>query len=97
MKEEHLYVVTYDIADQKRWRRVFNVMNGYGEWLQLSVFQCRMNKQRHAELIALLDGIIHHGEDHVLFVDVGPADRVNPRVVSLGKDFEPLTREPVIV
>lgn len=97
MKEEHLYIVTYDITDQKRWRRVFNVMNGYGEWLQLSVFQCRMNRQRHAELVALLDGIIHHGADHILFVDIGQAELVSPRVVSLGKDFEPVAREPVIV
>jgi len=29
-----------------------------GERLQLSVFQCRLTAQRHAELIALLDGII---------------------------------------
>lgn len=97
MKEDHLYVVTYDIGDAKRWRRVFRVMKGYGEWLQFSVFQCRMNRQRHAELVALLDGIIHHDDDHVLFVDVGPADNVVPRVVSLGKDFAPVTREPVIV
>ncbi len=97
MKEEHLYIVTYDIGDQKRWRRVFDIMNGYGEWLQLSVFHCRLSQQRHAELIALLDGIIHHHEDHILLVDVGPADRVVPRVVSLGKDYEPMIREPVIV
>lgn len=97
MKEEHLYVVTYDISDPKRWRRVFNVMNGYGEWLQLSVFQCRLNRQRHAELVALLDDMIHHSEDHILFVDVGPADRVVPRVVSLGKDFQPVVREPIVV
>jgi len=95
--DEHLYLVTYDIADQKRWRRVFNLMHGYGEWVQLSVFQCRMSRQRHAELVALLDGIIHHQQDHVLFVDIGPADRVSPRVVSLGKDFKPMEREPVIV
>lgn len=97
MREEHLYLVTYDIADQKRWRRVFKLMNGFGDWLQLSVFQCRLSLQRHAELVALLDGIIHHKEDHVLFVDVGPADRVVPRVVSLGKEFTPIRREPVIV
>lgn len=97
MKEEHLYVVTYDISDQKRWRRVFNVMNGYGEWLQLSVFQCRLNRQRHAELVALLDDMIHHAEDHVLFLDVGLADHVVPRVVSLGKDFQPVAREPIII
>jgi CRISPR-associated protein Cas2 len=97
MRDEHLYIVTYDIGDQKRWRRVFKVMNGFGEWLQFSVFQCRLSMQRQAELIALLDGIIHHKDDHVLFVDIGPADRVVPRVVSLGKDFQPVLREPVIV
>lgn len=97
MRAEHLYIVTYDIADPKRWRRVFRVMEGYGEWLQLSVFQCRLTRQRHAELIALLDGIIHHDDDHVVLMDVGPADQVTPRVVSLGKAFSAVERGPVIV
>ena len=97
LREEHLYIVVYDIRDPKRWRRVFRLMNGYGEWLQLSVFQCRLTAQRHAELIALLDGIIHNSEDHVALLDLGPAERVVPRVVSLGKSFTPVAREPVIV
>jgi CRISPR-associated protein Cas2 len=92
-----LYIVTYDIADPKRWRRVFRLMEGFGEWLQLSVFQCRLTAQRHAELIALLDGIIHHDHDHIILMDVGLADQVAPRVVSLGKTYEPLNRGPVIV
>lgn len=95
--DEHLYIVTYDISDPKRWRRVFRVMSGFGEWLQLSVFQCRLSRQRHAELIALLDGIIHHGEDHVVLMDMGDADHVEPRVTSLGKNFEALGREPIII
>jgi CRISPR-associated protein Cas2 len=97
MKSEHLYLVAYDIADPKRWRRVFRVMEGYGEWLQLSVFQCRLSAQRRAELIVLLDGIIHHDDDHVVLVDVGLADQVVPRVVSLGKTYTPVERVPVIV
>lgn len=97
MKEEHLYLVAYDISDAKRWRRVFKLMQAYGEWVQLSVFQCRMSRQRHAELVALLDGIIHHEFDHVLIMDVGVADQVDPRVVSLGKTFEAVERSPVIV
>ncbi len=97
MRNEHLYLVAYDIADPKRWRRVFGVMEGFGEWLQLSVFQCRLSPQRHAELIALLDGIIHHDDDHVILVDVGPADQVVPKVVSLGKGYSPVERSPVIV
>lgn len=95
--EEHLYIVAYDISDQKRWRRIFRLMHGYGEWLQLSVFQCRLSRKRHAELVALIDGIINHKDDHVIFMDVGPADSVKPKVVSLGKNFEPVVREPVIV
>jgi len=96
-KEARLYVVTYDIGDPKRWRRVFKVMQGYGEWLQLSVFQCRLTALQCAELIALLDGIIHHSDDHIVLLDLGPAAAVVPRVVSLGKTFSPVEHEPVIV
>jgi CRISPR-associated protein Cas2 len=96
-REEHLYVVSYDIRDEKRWRRVFRLMKGYGEWLQLSVFQCRLSAQQHAELIALLDGIIHHTEDHVVLLDLGMAEHVVPRVVSLGKTFTPVSREVIVV
>lgn len=95
--EERLYIITYDIADSRRWRKIFKLMKGYGEWLQLSVFQCRLSRRRHAELVAMLDEIILNNHDHVLMLDVGLADKVEPRVISLGKGFEPVVREPVIV
>ena len=95
--DEHLFVIAYDIADQKRWRAVFRLLHGYGEWLQLSVFQCRLSRLRHAELVATLDEIIHHKEDHVILMDLGPADSVKPKVVSLGKEFQPVEKEPIIV
>ena len=94
---EHLYIITYDISDPKRWRKVFRLMKGYGDWLQLSVFQCRLSRKRHAELIAALDGLIHHKEDHILIMNIGPAETVKPSVVSLGKEFEVVDRQPVIV
>lgn len=96
--EEHLYIVTYDIGDPKRWRVVYSSMNGYGEWVQLSVFQCRLSRQRHAEMIATLDEIIDDAEDHVVIVDLGLAEKVEPRVVSLGKaTFTPIKREALVV
>jgi CRISPR-associated protein Cas2 len=97
VQQEHLYIVAYDIADPKRWRRVFRLMEGFGEWLQLSIFQCRLSRQKHAELIALLDGIIHHNDDHVILMDIGLADQVAPRVVSLGKAYLPIERAPIVV
>ena len=95
--EEHLYIVTYDIEDQKRWRRVFKLMKGYGEWLQLSVFQCRMSRKRHMQLVSQIDGLIMDDKDHVMMLDIGPAEGIEPKVISLGKSFKPIEREVVIV
>ena len=95
--DEHLYVVAYDIGEPRRWRRVFKLMNGYGEWLQLSVFQCRLTRRRRAELAAALNGLINHNQDHVLILDLGDVERVDLRVLSLGKTYEPMVREPIII
>lgn len=98
MSDEHLYIVTYDIADDRRWRRVFRLMHGYGEWMQLSVFQCRLTRSRYAELTSRLVETISAVDDHVLIVDLGVAEQVEPRVCSLGKRaFEAIERVPVIV
>lgn len=97
MTDEHLYIVTYDISDEKRWRRLFKLMKGYGEWLQLSVFQCRLTRVRHAELVHLIDGILHRDKDHLLMLDIGPAENVQTKVLSMGKTFAPVQRVPVIV
>ncbi|WP_202801853.1 CRISPR-associated endonuclease Cas2 [Rhodovulum sp. PH10] len=97
MIEERLYIVTYDIADEKRWRRVFKLMNGYGRWLQLSVFQCRLTARRRVELARRLEEIIRADADHVLILDLGPAEKVDPRVESLGKNFAPVKRTAVVI
>ncbi len=98
MGDEHLYIVTYDIADPRRWRAVFKLMHGYGEWLQLSVFQCRLSRGRQVELVARLGITISASEDHVMIIDVGAADHCEPRVQSIGKQvFAAIERKPVIV
>ena len=94
---EHLYVISYDISEPKRWRRAYKVMRGHGAWLQLSVFQCRLSRMRMLELEAELGKIINHHQDHVLLLDLGPAENVVPRVRSIGKSFSPVVREAVIV
>lgn len=94
---EHLYVITYDIRNEKRWRRVFKLLRGYGEWVQLSVFQCRLSKQRFSELVGLLNEAIHGDEDHLVLIDVGPAAEMKPRVTSLGKSFDIVVREVIVV
>lgn len=95
--DENIYIVAYDIAAPRRWRRVFRIMEGYGEWLQLSVFQCRLSRRRRIELKLALEEVIDRGEDHVVILDLGPATGFRPRVESLGKAFSAIERSPVIV
>lgn len=97
MADERLIIVTYDIGNPKRWRRVFKVMHGYGEWLQLSVFQCRLSPRRRAELETRLRELVKAGEDHVLLIDVGPADRTKLAVASLGKSFAAIERRAIVI
>lgn len=94
---EHAYVVAYDITDPKRWRRVFKTMKGYGVWLQLSVFHCRLDGGRRSDMAMTLDSLINAETDHVVILDLGPAEDVQLAVESLGKRFDPIERRAVVI
>lgn len=94
---DHLYIISYDICDDRRWRRLYKLMKGYGQWLQLSVFQCRLDKMKILRLENSIREIVHFEEDHVLVMDLGPADQTKLRVRSIGRQFEPVDRRPVII
>lgn len=83
-----IYLVCYDICDPKRLRMVFQVMRGYGDHLQYSVFECALTPADLTKLRTALGGIINHAEDQVLFVSLGPAEGRGDRVITaLGKPY----------
>lgn len=92
------YIVAYDVCDPKRLRKVFRTMRGWGDHLQLSVFQCELNRRELVELRTALAEIIHHDEDQVLFVDVGPvAGRGSSSIAALGKPYTHPERHALVV
>lgn len=92
------YVVSYDICDQRRWRKVFKTMCGHGDHIQLSVFRCELSATELVRLKAELSDLISHDEDQVLFVDMGPAvGRGCHAVEALGKPYEKPEHRPTIV
>ncbi len=97
MSDERAYIVTYDISSPRRWRQVFKTMRGFGEWLQLSVFQCRLSRRRRVEMEARLRELIKAGEDHVLVIDIGLAAKTDVAVMSIGKTFAAIKRQPVVI
>jgi len=92
------YIVCYDICDPKRLREVFKTMRGWGDHLQLSVFECRLTRTELVTLKSELAEIINYREDQVLFVDLGPAGARGDRVIeALGKPYIVVNAPCVIV
>jgi CRISPR-associated protein Cas2 len=92
------YLVCYDICDEKRLRKVFQAMRGYGDHLQFSVFECQLTAMDLARCRAELGTIIQHKEDQVLFVNLGPAEGRGDRVITaLGKPYTAVDAPCIIV
>ncbi|MFO0552464.1 MAG: CRISPR-associated endonuclease Cas2 [Polyangiaceae bacterium] len=92
------YLVTYDISDPKRLRAVFQIMRGWGDHLQLSVFRCDLDARELVEVRAALTAEIDHDEDQVLFVDVGPADgRALSSFTTLGRPPKAVVSVAIVV
>jgi CRISPR-associated protein Cas2 len=61
-----LYVITYDIADDRRREDVATLLSGYGPRVQLSVFECELAASRDAkELRGKLRNLIDPLEDQI--------------------------------
>ncbi len=92
------YLVTYDIRDDKRLRKVFKTMRNWGDHLQYSVFECQLNRVELLQLKAELRPIINHAQDQVLFVDLGPVAGRGDRVIeSMGQPYTAISSACVIV
>jgi CRISPR-associated protein Cas2 len=76
------YLVCYDIANDKRLRKVFKVCKNHGTHLQFSVFECDLTARERTAFERELKEVIKHDEDQVLFVALGPSEGRGDRVIS---------------
>ena len=76
------YLVCYDICDDRRLRKVFKLMRGFGDHLQFSVFECQFSPADLVRCRTALSKIIKHSEDQVLFVHLGPSEGRGDRVIT---------------
>ena len=96
--ELQCYFVTYDVSSPRRLRRVYETLRGYGEHVQLSVFRCDLSPVRLVELRMALSAIIHHEQDQVLLVRLGPSGKqVLERFEVLGRPREFRLPSPTVV
>ena len=63
MAEKHWHLVSYDVRDPKRLRRVAKKLEGYGSRLQYSVFRCRLDRETLEKLHWELNQIMEDEDD----------------------------------
>lgn len=87
------YIVTYDIHNDKRLRRVHRICKDYGLHLQFSVFECDLTAKEKIRMEARLRDVMNLAEDQVLFIDLGPAAHRGERAITaLGQAYSKLTQ-----
>jgi CRISPR-associated protein Cas2 len=92
------YLVCYDVSNDLRLRRVHKTMVGFGDRLQYSVFECRFSAADFARCKHALGKLIHHHEDQVLFVNLGPSDGRGDRVISsIGRAYSTIDSSCIVI
>ena len=93
-----VYIVSYDISDPRRWRKVYKTVRGFGKRLQYSVFRCELLPEDKVRLVAKVEEILHHEQDKLIIVDLGPADgRGKDCIEAYGVQLCSFDRAPVVV
>ena len=83
------YLVTYDVADDRRRTKLFQRLLAEGDHVQYSVFLCELSRRELAQLRADATAVIDHAADQVLLLDLGKATRaMDVRIEVLGRPFE---------
>jgi CRISPR-associated protein Cas2 len=61
------YVIVYDITCDKRRKKVSDLLEGYGQRFQYSVFECILSQTKYSELQKRLRKQVKSSEDSVRF------------------------------
>ncbi|HEU5374796.1 MAG TPA: CRISPR-associated endonuclease Cas2 [Ktedonobacteraceae bacterium] len=85
--ESTLYVISYDVSDDRRRTRIHSVLTSFGTWVQYSVFECFLNRSQRILLEARLLKELHQREDTIRIY--GLCGACFPKVEVLGQGQPP--------
>ena len=79
-----LYLISYDVASDKRRTRVARCMEAYGERVQYSVFECELSTTQLERLRARLLRLVDHETDSVRIYGLCGGCRLRVDVIGNG-------------
>lgn len=90
------YLVSYDIADDKRRNRIHDTLLDYGDHLQFSVFLCELNRTELVALRTQLQDTVNVVEDQVLLLHIGAPPTLESALATIGKPRVVMARVQVV-
>ena len=91
-----MLVVCYDVADNKRRRKLVKVLKSYGYRVQESVFHCRVLEEGEVELLVkTIKNLLNPQEDrwHIYFL----CSRCSCNFLSMGVAFSEKEAENLVI
>lgn len=65
--DKSFYVIAYDISNDKRRNKIYDILCGFGKWTQFSLFEVWVTKKQMLILQQRLTRHIDQSEDSVRF------------------------------
>ena len=75
MKNRKLYLICYDVADDKRLRAALKIVRHYATGGQKSVHECWLSKREKREVIERFSELLHPTDDGLLMVRLDPRQK----------------------
>lgn len=92
------FLVSYDIREPERLRRVHGIVRGYGERVQYSVYEVLLTAKERVQMEAQLREVMNLKEDQVLWIALGDAEQPEVKCIdALGLSYRPQQRGSLIV
>ena len=85
-----LYIIAYDIPNDRRRGKVHKILSGYGHWTQYSLFECFLTEKQYIQLRHRVERHVLAGEDSIRFYPVCAACRERVETIGSAKTSEPL-------
>ncbi len=95
----NVFLVCYDVADDKRLRKTYKKMCGFGDPVQYSVFRCELSPTEKQLMKESLWAILNWDKDRVMLLNLGPVGARGDECVEFWGDprVELPTRAAVVV
>ena len=94
-----VYLIAYDVSEDKSRTKIHQKLKGYGEALQYSLFRCALTPSERMRLRTEMWDLINHATDRVLLIDLGPDEgRGGSALESWGKPLEdPAAHDGILI